>query len=74
MRVLVAEDHPRPPAGEASVPGCEGMAHGELDGHRAGADTSRISSSMVVLDRDLSLAHSDEVSLQPAAPTAPAFC
>jgi hypothetical protein len=73
MRVLVAEDHPRPAASGPSVPGCEGMAHVELDGHGAGADTSRISSGTVVLDRDLSLAHGDEVSLQPAAPTAPAF-
>jgi hypothetical protein len=29
---------------------------------------------MVVLDLNPSLAHGDEVSLQPAAPTAPAFC
>jgi hypothetical protein len=50
------------------------MDHVELDGHSAGADTSRISSGMVVLDLNPSLAHGDEVSLQPAAPTAPAFC
>jgi hypothetical protein len=72
MRVLVAEDRPRLAASGASVLGWKGMADVALDGHDRRADTSPISSVVIVLDGDLSLVHGDEVSPQLPAPDCPA--
>lgn len=75
MRVLVAEDSPRlaAPVGGCCVVGRGWPADIALDEHDARADMSPISSVVIVLDRDLSLVHGEDVSPQLAAPTVPAF-